>query len=373
MRLSEQSLARFASVAAIGMGFLAGCASADHRPAVAPRDPDVVRAEIADLLPANVSHRAGWAVDIYAAFDALKLDPTRENLCAVLAVTAQESSFEVDPPVADLPKIARQEISRRAASHHVPGLVVDAALALRSPDGRSYAERLEHAHTEEALSDLYEDFIGMVPLGSRLFAGLNPIRTVGPMQVSVTYAERFAGEKPYPYPRSGSVRHELFTRRGGMYFGIAHLLAYRAGYNAMLFRFADYNAGRYASREAAFQRAVSIASNTPLATDGDLRGADPNVPSKTELAIRTIGDQIAMSDAQIRSDLEQGRQPGFGRTTLYKKVFALAERRGGHRLAHAQVPQIALAGPKIARRLTTQWYAQRVNGRYQQCLHRGSG
>ena len=243
MKLSQQSLARWASAAAIGMGVLVGCASADHRPAVAPRDPDAVRAEIGTLLPANVSHRTGWAVDIYAAFDALKLDPTRENICAVLAVTAQESSFAADSPVADLPKIARQEIDRRAASHHVPELLVDAALALRSPDGRTYAERLESAHTEKALSDLYEDFIGMVPLGSTLFAGLNPIRTVGPMQVSVTYAERFARERPYPYPGSGSVRHELFTRRGGMYFGIAHLLAYRAGYSAMIFRFADYNAG----------------------------------------------------------------------------------------------------------------------------------
>jgi hypothetical protein len=372
MRPSQQSLARWANVAAIGVGVLAGCATADHRPTVAPRDPDAVRAEIAALLPPNVSHRIGWAVDIYVAFDALKLDPTRENICAVLAVTAQESSFEVDPPVTDLPRIARQEISRRAANHHIPELVVDAALGLRSPDGRTYAERLAHAHTEEALSDLYEDFIGMVPLGSTLFAGLNPIRTVGPMQVSVTYAERFAGENPYPYPSAGSVRHELFTRRGGVYFGIAHLLAYRAGYSAMIFRFADYNAGQYASREAAFQRAVSIASKTPVVTDGDLRGTDTRVPSATELAIRQIGSEIAMSDAQIRSDLEQSRQAGFGDTTLYKKVYALAERRAGHHLAHALVPQIELRGPKIARHLTTGWYAERVNGRYQQCLRRGT-
>jgi hypothetical protein len=79
-----------------------------------------------------------------------------------------------------------------------------------------------------------------------------------------------------------------------------------------------------------------------------------------------------MSDAQIRSDLEQSRQAGFGDTTLYQKLFALAEHRAGHPLARAVVPQIELTGPKITRHLTTEWYAERVNGRYQQCLRRGS-
>jgi hypothetical protein len=210
----------------------------------------------------------------------------------------------------------------------------------------------------------------MVPLGARLFSGLNPIRTVGPMQVSVAYAERFARERPYPYAHSGSIRHELFTRRGGMYFGIAHLLAYQPGYDAMIFRFADYNAGQYASRDAAFQRAVAVVSRTPLVPDGDLGGPDSGSPSETELAIRRMGDRIGMSDAQIRSDLEQSKEAGFANTTLYTHVFALAERTAGHGLARALVPQIQLSGPKLTRHLTTRWYAERVNGRYQQCLRR---
>jgi hypothetical protein len=347
---------------------LSGCAS-PSRQAAPTLDPDAARAEIARLLPESVTHRSGWAVDIYAAFDALHLDPSRDNVCAVMAVTAQESGFQVNPTVPDLPVIARQEIDRRAASHEVPQLFVRAALELRSPDGRTYGERLDHAHTEEALSDLYEDFIGMVPLGTRLFSGLNPIRTVGPMQVSVSYAEKFAAEHRYPYPLPGSVRHELFTRRGGMYFGIAHLLAYPAGYDTMLLRFADYNAGQFASRNAAFQHAVSIASKVALVPDGDLLGGG-EASSHTELAIRSIGGQLGMGDREIHDDLEQGRQPAFAGTKLYKRVFALAETTRKHPLARAEVPQIQLTGPKITRHLTTQWYAQRVNGRYEQCLGR---
>ena len=201
---------------------LAGCATAPPAPSRPPGD---VHSEIVRRMPARVADREGWASDIQAAFSAQKIEPNSENICAVLAVTEQESGYVANPAVANLPKIARGEIDRRAASLHVPRFLVDAALAIRSPDGSSYNDRLQQVRTERDLSEIYEDLIGTVPLGKRLFADLNPVQTGGPMQVGIPFAESNASS--YPYPVEGTIRDEVFTRRGGMYFGIAHLLGYQ--------------------------------------------------------------------------------------------------------------------------------------------------
>jgi hypothetical protein len=373
-RCRERSLFRAPgrAITFAGIALLAACAN-PQRTGEPPIDPDAARAEIAKLLPPGVENRSGWAVDIFAAFEALSVKPSTENVCAVVAVTEQESTFQSNPQVPGLPAIARREIDSRAARYNIPTLMVNAALALHSPTGASYRERLDRVKTEKELSDIFADFIGMVPLGGRLFASLNPVRTGGPMQVSIDFAEEHAKARHYPYPIPGTLRDEVFTRRGGMYFGIAHLLDYPAAYDDMLFRFADFNAGHYASRNAAFQNAVSIASKTPLSLDGDLllRGRSAGEPSKTELAIRHIAARIELDATAIREQLELGEQNGFADTALYKRVFALAEKGRRGPLPRAMVPTIRLKSPKITRKLTTDWFARRVQDRYVKCLKRG--
>lgn len=365
-RLSPRSLRTLALALA---ALVAGCSTPK---AESPGyDPARVQARIEHVLPAGADDRAGWARDITAALAAQRLAPDRGNLCAVIAVAGQESNFQSDPTVPGLGRIARAEIDRRAAEHHVPQLLVRAALALHGPDGRSYADRIDAVRSERELSRVYEDFIGMVPLGKRLFGDANPIHTGGPMQVSVAFAEQYAKDHPYPYPVEGSIRHEVFTRRGGLYFGIAHLLGYPADYPSPIYRFADYNAGFYASRNAAFQNAVTRATGIPLELDGDLVSyGNWGEVGKTELAVRTLAARLGLGEGEIHRALAQGERADFAQTDTYTKVFALADRLNGRPLPRAMLPKIRLESPKITRRLTTAWFAQRVDSRYRSCMAR---
>ncbi|MGH8062545.1 MAG: DUF1615 domain-containing protein [Pseudoxanthomonas sp.] len=347
------------------LALLAGCAT-QQRVQAPPRSPAEVRAQLVRLLPKDTADREAWATDIQSAFQLLDIPPSSENLCAALAVAAQESGFSADPEVPGLGRIARGEIDRRAAQHHIPKLLVSAALQLPSPGGRSYQERLQSVRTERELSRLYEDFIGKVPLGQRLLGDANPVRTGGPMQVSIAFAEQHARTHPYPYAANASIRHEVFTRRGGLYFGIAHLLDYPNSYQRHLYRFADFNAGWYASRNAAFQAAVTAASGIPLALDGDLVLHGSDKVGATEAAVRSLGPQLDMGDAAIRRALEQGDRFEFEDTALYARVFALAE-HNGRPLPRAVLPRITLESPKITRKLTTGWFATRVEQRYRRC------
>jgi hypothetical protein len=356
-----------------GIAILSGCATPEG--ASAPPKPELVPARIMQLLPASLPDRAGWSADIYAAFSTLRLTPSTENLCAVLAITEQESSFRADPSVPGLPEIAWREIDNRAERAGIPKFAVRAALQLSSPDGRTYSERIDAVKTERELSEIYEDFIGLVPLGTRLFAKHNPVRTGGPMQVSVSFAEAHAAAHPYPFPVSGSIRREVFTRRGGMYFGIAHLLGYEAPYPEALYRFADFNAGRYSSRNAAFQSALARLSGVPLVLDGDLLppgATSGSTPGETERAALAVAQRLNLAPSAIRRDLERGEEPAFERTRVYERVFEQADQSAGRRVPRAVVPTITLKSPKFTRKLTTEWFAKRVDDRYRRCLAKAS-
>ena len=363
------------SVAAAFVAALTACAGLEGPTSISrPMSAEEGRALVARAMPESVRDRAGWATDIYAALAALDIAPTHENICSTIAITAQESGFQVDPVVPGLALAARKEIDKRRESSGVPKFAVDAALGVSSSNGKSYGERLDSVKTEQQLSELYEDFIARVPFGKSLLADRNPIRTGGPMQVSIAFAEAFVADNPYPYPVNGTIRHEVFTRRGGLYFGIAHLLGYPASYTRPLYRFADYNAGRYASRNAAFQSAVTRLSGIPLELDGDLlryeNGKPSREPGSTELALRVLARRIGLHNDDIRRDLTREKERAFEQTPLYERVFAHADAIDGQQAARAVVPRIPLHSPKITRQLTTDWFANRVENRYQACLQR---
>lgn len=307
-----------------------------------------------------------------SAFHALHISPSASHFCSVIAVIEQESSFQADPVVPGLPAIVKREIEQRREKYRIPQTVIDWTLSSSSKDGRSYQQRINSLRTEKELSDLIEEIIAQLPAGKELFPNYNPVRTGGPMQVSVEFAESHVRARPYPYPIGSSLRNEVFSRRGGIYFGSAILLDYPAPYDDMLYRFADFNAGRYSSRNAAFQMAVSRVTGRTLTPDGDLlRYKNGNVApesSATFIALLDLRKALQMNEADMQRDLRLEKLSTFSKTPLYNRLYALADKTAIQ--PRVALPDIDLKSPKISRKLTTHWFADRVNGRYKNCLGR---
>ncbi|MDU1142574.1 DUF1615 family protein [Aeromonas rivipollensis] len=375
------SFASWRLCALLAAAVLAGCASEPTAPtveeaaviakqpkAMQPRKPADMKSRIVRFLPRQVQDKPGWANDVVTALSTQGLTVNDHNVCSVLAVAEQEATYQADPVVPGLGKIAWKEINARAAKLLIPEFVVRTALSITSPTGKSYAARIDALRTEREMSEIFEDMIGAVPMGKTLFGNLNPVRTGGPMQVSVAFAE--ANARGYPYPVKESIRHEVFTRRGGIWFGTKHIFGYPADYPDTLYRFADFNAGWYASRNAAFQAAVSRVSGKTLALDGDLVRYDSDLPGKTELAVHSIASRVNMSKQAIHQSLLKGDSSDFAQTDLYHRVFTLADKQAGKRQPRAVLPGIQLKSPKITRNLTTAWFAKRVDDREQACVRK---
>lgn len=354
------------SLSLLAVLVLAGCSSQAPQPLKKGEKAIDVASVVRQKMPASVKDRDAWAKDLATTFESQGLAPTLENVCSVLAVAQQESMYQSDPVVPGLNKIAWKEIDRRAESMHIPVFLVHTALKITSPNGKSYSDRLDTVKTEKQLSAIFDDFISMVPMGQKLFGSLNPVHTGGPMQVSIAFAEKHTDG--YPWKIDGTVRQEVFSLRGGLWFGTYHLLNYPVNYSEPLYRFADFNAGWYASRNAAFQSAVSRASGVKLALDGDLIAYGSSEAGSTELAVRKLSTTLDMSNSDIRRQLEKGDSLAFEKTELYKKVFALAEQKSGKALPRAILPGIQLESPKITRNLTTAWFAKRVDDRRARCM-----
>ena len=179
----------------------------------------------------------------------------------------------------------------------------------------------------------------MVPLGQRLFADCNPVRTGGPMQVSVD-VRRGARASRRPIRIRSTARSA--TRCSPAAAGVLrHRPPARlpGRLRPLLYRFADFNAGRYASRNAAFQNAVEHRVGHPArarrrpdrATTATRRaGQRPSSPRARSAA------RLDLSDAQIRRALEQGERADFEQTALYQRVFALAEQIAAARRCRAR-------------------------------------
>jgi hypothetical protein len=369
--------------------FTAGCI---HTSPAVIEQPRLEPEAIALLLPAKVQDKDGWARDLRVALDTNRLDADVEHVCAVIAVAGQESGFQANPAVPRLPQIARKALEEKANGLGPLGpTFLKEILSVQAPGAKkTFDQRIDALKTEADLDRLYRDLLAehkrrhpilyaTADLGASLFdtrdlQERNPVTTAGSMQVSVRFAETHAEALKRDPTR---VRDELYTRGGGLLYGSARLWGFDAQYDEALYRFADFNAGFFASRNAAFQEQVAAMTKTPLALDGDLLAYDAlgevrSDDTKTMKALDAFAAAFAptLTPDQLRDDARLEKSAEFERTKTWaavKRVYKLQHRASA---PYARLPDVKLNSPKLSRERSTAWFAKAVDQRHQACLSR---
>ena len=218
------------------VGLAVGCRKAESAAAAAPGAQGVDGGGGAGLLPAEVPGcrglgkgppgrlRGGRGAGGHGARSA-----ARWPFCT------QESGFQVDPPVPGLADMVRTRLDEMASSLGPPGkTAVQALLAEHKPgDRRTFAQRLRALRTERDLDLLFRDMLvaahakhPVVYRAAALLDGvfrrarledLNPVGTAGSMQVGARWVLAHA---PGQYADADAVRDALFTREGGLRWGV---------------------------------------------------------------------------------------------------------------------------------------------------------
>ena len=375
-----------------------GCHEPPSPPPPPPRPPSPLGlAQVRATFPEGVGDPAGWAKDLLAAFSDASLVPDATRVCGVVAVLQQESGFQADPPVANLGALVRARLKEEAERFGPLGpAAMERLLKDRAPgDRRTFDERIRRLRTERELDLLFRDMleaerrehpamVATANLLDTLFRGrrledLNPVTTAGSMQVSVRWAIDYARSRSWPDDEQ-TVRDALYTRPGGLRFGVPRLWGYSLTDGDVLYRFADYNAGQYASRNAAVQRALAQLTGVRLAADGDLLvyGADgrPTAEdSETLQAFRIFRERFVPTfpDSRLREDLEKGKEQSFEETPSFLALRRVYREQIGSSMPTAALPELELKSPKLRRGYSTAAYARNVLRHHRACLQRLRG
>ena len=360
-------------------------------------EPQLDNDQIRRLIPSRVSDRSAWATDISAISEQLKIPRSKENICTIVAVVDQESNFVANPNVAGLGQKAVKEVSTRLNEKFEDKLgatigtpIADyfqEVLKTQPTPEDNYLKQMSRVKNEQELDVLYREIFsymskhyhvsaitGAAKLVGQDFAEkLNPITTLGSMQVHINYAK----DHKRSMMNINALRDDLYTQYGGLYYGIHRLMMYPADYNQPIYRFADYNSGMYSSRNAAFQKMLQHLSGTELELDGDLlsydKKGDPRSSSTdTEKALIGLFSQknVLITPRQLRSDLKEEKDRSFEKTQTYLAITKLYTEQTGKKPIYAIMPEVVISGPKLSKDYNTNWYASRVNGRYETCMRR---
>lgn len=367
---------------------LAGCGPKEPRRSKPPKAPTLGPRQIRALIvDDDIVDPDGWATDVAQALRVARRPATKDHVCQVLAIIEQESGYQADPVVPGLGRVVAGELDRMFASLGPAARPVRSALLDQVGPGGSqtFEARLTRVQTEADADRLYREIVahhqqahpGVARLIDLVAPNLverhNPITTAGSMQVSVGWEiERAARQGLGPE----AARERLYTRAGGVEAGTVRLFA-TDDYTDPSHRFADFNAGPYASRNAAFQARLYTLTGIELVYDGDIllyndKGRPRAQDSNTLAAMLAFAAQRApeLTEKQVRADARTEKTAAFAQTDTYRAVSRAFREQVGREPAHAIIPRVTLSSPKFSRELTTRWFADNARRRYDACMAR---
>jgi len=349
-------------------------------------DPGFTVEQVSSYVRAGTDEPETWARAVRSALVLAEQPVDEDHVCQVLAIVEQESGYEADPVVPGLAGIVEKELEQAlkdklgVLAGWTGGAVLDVA-----PVGeeRTFRDRLRTVRTERDLDELFQAIVahheGRAPavgtvvraVAPRLTERLNPISTAGSMQVKVDWAQA------HPVSRGmdpKAVRASMYSVEGGVRYGTLRLFA-TADYADPIHRFADFNAGPYASRNAALQEQLAVLEGTELTLDGDLlryngRGRPQrSQDGETYRAAVAFAATRGVDAGQVHRDLTLEKGPGLETTATWAMAKAAYRETAGE-LSFARVPVVQLDSPKLRGSWTTASFAERVQRRYDQCLAR---
>jgi hypothetical protein len=346
-----------------------------------------------------------WASALNTVFHDLKVPCDDEDFFVLVLTTIQlESGVSEDPPLENpnLEELFSFQVQRLREDNPLAGKLLEvseleselrAKLRADTRRGRVRREKALVRYVEQDLrvwlqGRLQERFF--LPAAMAAYAaetGLpNPVHTIGPMQVSLQKAYDNARRRGERVESPEEMRRwlldpEMALERGlkeGVYQLWRIYSFYRGSLSpepAVRFTTADYNAGEFSSRNAAFQARVSELSGHALVLDGDLlvysNGRAAERASNTEAAVITLLERYAAPN--IRRDLLLEKEARFSATPTARQVCAAWRRRTGKACALAALPVgavNAVAEIKLGRVYNPENYANAYVRRWRENLER---
>ncbi len=349
-------------------------------------DPGMSADRVAAYVRSGTDEPLAWARAVRSGLTAAGRPVDEDHVCQVLAIIEQESGYDADPEVAGLAGIVERELETelKAKLGFLADEVASAVLDV-APEGeeKTFRQQLHEVRTERDLDELFQAIVahqearapavGTVvrALAPRLVERLNPVSTAGSMQVKVGWAQAHEVSKGM---EPEAVRALMYTVEGGVRYGTLRLFE-TASYPEPIHRFADFNAGPYASRNAALQEQLSVLEGVELVRDGDLLAYNGRGKPVREQRGETYGTVMGflaergVGEKQGRKDLELEKSAELEGTSTWALVKEAYREEHGEP-AYAVVPKVQLDSPKLTGAWTTASFAERVQRRYEDCRKR---